>query len=966
MSKHFSSGLNNASISLPPERIHQLISDGMTVVTATHRLSREYRQQYDITQLESGNTVWDTGDILPLSSWLNRCWQRIRVHDPNPATLIDDLQITHIWERIIQNDINQYAVDEEPLWNVSATTKAAVDTWKLAMNWDIDLRTCETSFQPDHQSFSRWANQFKLACQKNNWLDPASLIDRILTVLTNETNQNTNQDTHFSSEHFLLERQIAFIGFDRITPQQQRFLDHLNQTSSDSSTNDIESRAILVSSVIEEPKEQTETLEYLDEYEEWLAASHWARQKLEQNPNQRIAIVVPDLNQCREKLDHALNQVLSPNQLVQGLATQNRPYHLSLGQPIDQYSIIKAAGTLLRIMVSQVLPYEVFAKLLYSPFLIGASSELFQRSRLEMWTRRQLPFECTLNQFIETIQRADDSLQCPLLAEALIGLQLLIPELKPVQTFLFWETSFKKGLEQVGWPGEATLNSDEFQTVEAFFGHLKALTTIDFVGTHITAKKALKILERRLAEQTFQPETKNTSLEVMGVLEATGIRFDAMWFGGLTEKSWPPPLRSSPFIPRAQQEAVGFHQSSIVLNDEFARIVQRRLQNDCHDIIFSRPCHEQDVVIQPSPLFPIQHILDSKHQRPLSLIQRMHDCESNLPLEVVQEHSGLPISQHQFKGGTSVIQDQSLCPWRAYSRHRLGARNDAPNEQGLDAMDRGSIIHGALELIWQTTRSLANLRAMSDEERYQLVNHSVHLASQRFAFISGCGPKFLIAQGKWLRRILNNWLAVELDRSENFKILELEKTQTLHLGSLELRFKIDRIDQLGDGSLVLIDYKTGNPTSLSQWMGERPESPQLPLYAIAQMEPIEAVAFAHVNSGNNGYYGVSHQNEFQHSPTKEEKMGSATPPKIGKMSRLENHRTLSKKAVGWEEMLSEWYENLTAIAEQFSNGDAKLDPVNALACTRCDLHSFCRISEHLQGQQASASPGGLKESQNKS
>ncbi len=46
--------------------------------------------------------------------------------------------------------------------------------------------------------------------------------------------------------------------------------------------------------------------------------------------------------------------------------------------------------------------------------------------------------------------------------------------------------------------------------------------------------------------------------------------------------------------------------------------------------------------------------------------------------------------------------------------------------------------------------------------------------------------------------------------------------------------RIDRIDEMPDGSLAVIDYKTSaSVPSPSSWLGDRPSDPQLPLYALA-------------------------------------------------------------------------------------------------------------------------------------
>ena len=44
------------------------------------------------------------------------------------------------------------------------------------------------------------------------------------------------------------------------------------------------------------------------------------------------------------------------------------------------------------------------------------------------------------------------------------------------------------------------------------------------------------------------------------------------------------------------------------------------------------------------------------------------------------------------------------------------------------------------------------------------------------------------------------------------------------------RFEVDRLDRLPGGGYAIIDYKTG-AVSPAQWEGDRPDAPQLPLYA---------------------------------------------------------------------------------------------------------------------------------------
>src|SRR5690606_14770929 len=80
--------------------------------------------------------------------------------------------------------------------------------------------------------------------------------------------------------------------------------------------------------------------------------------------------------------------------------------------------------------------------------------------------------------------------------------------------------------------------------------------------------------------------------------------------------------------------------------------------------------------------------------------------------------------------------------------------------------------------------------------------------------------------------ILYQWLQLERAR-EPFRIRDVEQTYSWTHGALQLGLRLDRIDELDDGRLAVIDYKSGggriDPTP--DWMRERPVGLQLPFYA---------------------------------------------------------------------------------------------------------------------------------------
>ncbi len=105
-------------------------------------------------------------------------------------------------------------------------------------------------------------------------------------------------------------------------------------------------------------------------------------------------------------------------------------------------------------------------------------------------------------------------------------------------------------LAKTGWLAEGKLNSIEFQTREAFTETLGELSQLDQITGKLSLQETIKRLNQLCNERLFQPKTRgNPAIQILGVLESTGLDFDALWFGGLTEASWPPAAHPNPLLP---------------------------------------------------------------------------------------------------------------------------------------------------------------------------------------------------------------------------------------------------------------------------------------------------------------------------------------------------------------------------------------------------------------------------------
>jgi RecB family exonuclease len=180
-------------------------------------------------------------------------------------------------------------------------------------------------------------------------------------------------------------------------------------------------------------------------------------------------------------------------------------------------------------------------------------------------------------------------------------------------------------------------------------------------------------------------------------------------------------------------------------------------------------------------------------------------------------------------------------------------------------------------------------------------------------------------QRERLRRLLRPWLEHELARPWFAVKQREEKVDNVQVGPLHLDLRVDRVDETEGGELV-IDYKTGR-VSTNDWLSERPDAPQLPLYAVmSDTTRLGGVAFARLRVGKEmGWKGFA-----------------ARDGMLLKPDRL--------KTESFAAQVDQWREVLTKLAEQFAAGEAGVRPKSyPKTCAYCAQRLLCRVvGENLE------------------
>lgn len=882
------------------------IANGATIVTANRRLARWLRSAFDSYQEAQNATVWRSADILPWSAWLMRLWNEAQEKAPSSSRLQRVLrpnQALALWERIITQ--SSYA---DELLQIRTTARQAQLAWSLLHEWRIDLVSTDFNVNEECRAFYAWAQGFSTECRRLNAIDDSLLPDSLRPFI--------EQGVTDIAPHILL------AGFDALTPQQAQFFEWL--ASRDHTIEHVDN-----ASQRDAPVQRISTPSTEAEIE---LAARWARHLLQQDSQLSIGIVALNLQQSRAQIERIFTEVCHPAATL--ITTPNaeiRAFNISLGLPLGNYPVIHSALLALRI-AHNAAALDDISYLLRTPFIAGAEHELSGRALLDVWLRERGDLRLDLSTLLESSLKSGPRSappHLPILFERLAAFIGETQRMPRYQAPSAWAATCGRLLNRLGWPGERSLNSEEFQTVAAWQECLSELATLDDCTTpRITFNQALSMLVQLANDTIFQPQSDPAPIQIMGMLETSGLTFDAMWVMGLHDTAWPPPAHPNPFLPLALQQKFGLPHSSSARELIFARTLTQRLWASATQVIASYPVAEGDQALRASPLLQdcihidAQQIAFDAQPSFSESVFRSRSIETLLDAQATPLAPGTLVS-----GGTAVIKHQAACPFRAFAQFRLGANPMPSPHPGLEPRERGILIHAALEYTWKTLSSLEALHACSDDALLRLVHTAVaraltDMATQRPTTLTAA---FLAIEQQRLEQILLAWLALERDRAP-FTVAAFEQKQLLTVGQLQFKGKIDRLDRLSDGRYVIIDYKTSN-TSPGDWFGPRPKEPQMPIYGVFHDGDVAALMFGQVKLGAMKMLGLASD--------------SGVSPQIDNFSDSKYALEVST----WPDLMQHWKTLLEGLSENFRLGDARVDPKESATCLSCHLTALCRINE---------------------
>ncbi len=594
------------------------------------------------------------------------------------------------------------------------------------------------------------------------------------------------------------------------------------------------------------------------------------------SPRQEAAAIAFILRQCLEKKGKTAALVTHDRALARRTRLALARYGITIDDSAGQPASLIPAGVFMRL--AAVLVAEDFAPVPLLAFLKHPFCRLgMKRSQLLQQVRA----------FEDSVLRSDKFSLLPVLSQSgqVSGLDRLRESLKQSelsekQTFLNllerladslsplleaaahrttgqWLDAQIAACEQAATEGPENIEPDDLAEESALpslwageDGHALAreLTAVldqaqRFSGPQANIRRQewpdiLTMLLRRIA---IRPRYGgHPRLRILSPLEARLQSCDLIVLGGLNEGSFPPDPGGDPWMSRPMRADFGLPP------------LERRIGLSAHDFVegaaaretvLTRTILERGAPTVPArwlqkltlaakrighPLIPDQSLIDLVN----ALDAPPPETAQSLAQSLAQNLAGPssrpcpvpPLSVRPRRLSVTAIQEGMNNPYALYARRILRLSPLGPLDTAQTAAQRGTLIHAIMESAMKSDLP-ADLSTLRQKILDVGIDHFAACKRDQPALYQFWWPRFVQA----LKTVMEDFTARPLPETIHVEV-QGETAFNLPGGKFTLRAIADRIDVYSDGTLRILDYKTGQPPSIKQIKTLR--APQLMLEAL--------------------------------------------------------------------------------------------------------------------------------------
>lgn len=855
-----------------PADIQRALADGVTIVTATQRLARQLKRACG----SSRDVVATTPRVFSVERWLANTWGAIAESDEQPKRLLSVAEAETLWHQVVSAQIaaspHFSLIQPETASKLGARCRSILKAHRVPLSSDSVRASFE--MESDTSCFLSWVDHIDMRLKTEGWL----MVEDIADVIAQAGHPKDAELWFLSEEPMTPALRHAFTG----RFHQVRWF-----------------RSEVLTSPLPTLVFDTREIEIKE-------AARWGQKQHEEN--RQAVIILSDYQRDRALLEHHLRSFFGVSDRV----FTDLPVNFSRGIELSKVPMFRDAVLLLKLITHGLDRHEISA-LVRSPFFAWNDRELNDKGQILTALFRTKRGEFDLNSLLWELSRAtEDSPLARGLSKARVD-RLASLRLEAQD----WRVRITQLLQDVGWPNASGLDSLEYQQLDLYDGVFDALevSPVDTgsYGLSIFLDRLQSVLNKRL----FQPQTDQSLLQVMSLGDTLGLSFGAVRVVGSTSESVPEKPAALSFLPwkivrdfdiQVADEDFSHHITARLLGNLASAaptVMTYHQVSDGMTNLPSRYCDSAELGL-PRPGSPV-------------------DRASSADLEWVSDDIGLPlVLPKKQAGGVGLLEAQSVCPMKAHLKYRLGLAALEPASRGLTAGERGGILHQALQFLFNRIRSSDALAALGSSAAHNAAHDAANAAVNdiRDAVRDRVGLPALDLEVARLTRALVDWVTIERQRTVPFEVELTEEPLDWHCEGLTLSLKADRVDRLATGHRVVIDYKSGGSSRVSDWCEIPLKAPQLPCYSQA-LSDVVTITIAKVGGEDVGFNTLGDSIGVVGTDRKSQKV------------------LMSADVSSLSELSDQWREALTSLVQSFVAGEAVPTP-SASACRYCDYAPLCR------------------------
>ena len=788
------------------------------VLIPNKRLASAVRESWSIEKSKTCKT-WLALEVKTIDDWLTDLFNLMYlIYEPiRDKKVISAEQDQFLWEEIIKNSKQNYPLQ---------TAQTFSETLDQLNDYDCDLSEIPL-YKESTRNFYLSSKKYLSKIKKNKFISRKKSYELILDYF---------QNYPLAKKY----NHIVCYGFEHILPIHKKIVG--SSSTKLSNINPGTKNANVMIATCENPQH------------ELYAASRWAADKLVENSNNRIAIIVPDLASSLDMTYRIVNEALTDKSL-------KIPVNISAGKKLSDTSIGESFINLLKSFLGKH-SYESWINLLYDPFTIFRTIPLETQHKIEILIRENSEVSLDLRTFVNFVINEKNWANTDLSLEPIEQIKKICTFDTSYKTsFSNWARFFRTCFEDLVQSQSHSYGELELQQSDMIAKLLDKFETMDAIEVEIGFQVALMSLINHARRTIFHPRTIDSPLQILGILEGINLEFDATWLCSVTADKYPQKVKNHPILPMDFRKKHNMKRSDPIAELDYARVRIESFKKNCSHLVLSYSRASSYGELTPSPILKTLVEGQANLITPYPFIYLKSFINFDETLTFNDQAPSLNSTIENVKITSQTIENQAICPFNAFAIHRLKATPLAEPKIGLDPRQKGILLHETLHILWKKLGDSTTLNTSEGKKLLTLLESSINESLSKSAAYMKClrGPSFRDLEFKRLKGLIIPWLDLEKDRSA-FSVKSLEYKKEVFFNDTPLKLRVDRIDEI-DGNFFIIDYKSGI-SSKNDWQRTPLTSIQLPLYSLALNEEVIGFANAQVRSNQHKFVGLSKDKRF--------------------------------------------------------------------------------------------------------